>query len=70
MLLQMLNGTVQLSQDITFLMPGDHELSESSVSLDHLEDFLVSAKPFHPNASRVRRLGSFSQRDSGANLAT
>ncbi|KAK9267670.1 hypothetical protein L1049_010101 [Liquidambar formosana] len=41
-LLQMLNGTVQLNRDVTFLMPDDQQLSEASISLDHLEDFLLS----------------------------
>lgn len=41
-LLQMLKGKLHLSQDLTFLMPVDQELSKYSISPDDLEDFLLS----------------------------
>ncbi|KAJ8770573.1 hypothetical protein K2173_018064 [Erythroxylum novogranatense] len=42
-LLQMLNGTSRLNrEDLTLLMPIDRELSKSSISPDHVEDFLLS----------------------------
>lgn len=41
-LLQMLNSTSQPYRSLTFLMPGDSQLSESPISVDHLEDFLIS----------------------------
>ncbi|KAI5447052.1 uncharacterized protein LOC127112423 [Lathyrus oleraceus] len=42
MLLQMLNGTSQPSRELTYLMPGDRELSASAMSADEIEDFLLS----------------------------
>ncbi|KAM1793454.1 hypothetical protein EV2_038225 [Malus domestica] len=41
-LLQMLNATSQPYRMLTFLMPSDSELSASPISIDHLEDFLIS----------------------------
>lgn len=44
MLLKMLNGTTTSEpiQDLTFFMPDDKELSESSIAADGIEHFLLS----------------------------
>ncbi|XP_058755179.1 uncharacterized protein LOC131628354 [Vicia villosa] len=42
MLLQMLNETSQASREVTYLMPDDRELSDSAISADEIEDFLLS----------------------------
>ncbi|XP_030471202.1 uncharacterized protein LOC115689330 [Syzygium oleosum] len=41
-LLQMLNGTSEPNRDLTFLIPTDPELSASSISVNRLEEFLLS----------------------------
>ncbi|KAJ7967814.1 FAS1 domain-containing protein [Quillaja saponaria] len=41
-LLQMLNETSLANSDLTFFMPNDRKLSESSISANHLGDFLLS----------------------------
>jgi len=42
MLLQMLNGTSQPIRELTFLMPGDRELSATAISANGIEDFILS----------------------------
>ncbi|KAM5588910.1 hypothetical protein ABKV19_007061 [Rosa sericea] len=41
-LLQMVNGSAQQNRPLTFFMPADSQLSESPISVQHLEEFMTS----------------------------